>query len=263
MVKARIRELSPYVNFFLIVEADFTFSGKARSLISPSLLPELRELALLFNPETQPKVETFLLTSESSACRSLEEGSPDAWAREAFCRDAPRVALLELFGISGSDTIMISDCDEIPDFPRIKDFISGLPSTGPSCLLMDFYYYNFTCRKKQPWWGTIVLSGVHLSQNWEELRQRRSSLPLIPSGWHLSYFMSSDEIIYKIKSFSHQEFNREEYCNPGKIIKNVRERKDLFTRGEHENMPFSDPLKSHLPRTFFYFPSYMKSSIYL
>ena len=51
-------------------------------------------------------------------------------------------------------------------------------------------------------------------------------------GWHFSYLMNIKEIIKKIKSSTHTEYNKKEYTNPKIIEKRIREGKDLFNRGD-------------------------------
>ena len=49
-------------------------------------------------------------------------------------------------------------------------------------------------------------------------------------GWHFSYLMSKENIRYKIKSFSHTEFDKEIYTNLKNIEDKIINKKDLFGR---------------------------------
>ena len=49
-------------------------------------------------------------------------------------------------------------------------------------------------------------------------------------GWHFSYLMNVKQIIKKIKSSTHTEYNRKKYLNPKIIKKRISEGKDLFNR---------------------------------
>ncbi len=56
---------------------------------------------------------------------------------------------------------------------------------------------------------------------------------MIDCGWHLSYFMSLDEIIRKINSFSHIEYNTDEMKNKEHIKECLKNGNDLFKRKDN------------------------------
>ena len=67
-------------------------------------------------------------------------------------------------------------------------------------------------------------------------------------GWHLSYFGDSKFISNKIKNFSHQEYNSDQYTNEENISMRVNSGKDLFGRSinfqhisidQNKNLPFN------------------------
>ena len=64
-------------------------------------------------------------------------------------------------------------------------------------------------------------------------------------GWHFSYLMSKERIRYKIKSFSHTEYAKEEFMSLKKIEDKIRNDKDLFGR-ENEDLYYESNL-SFLP----------------
>ena len=68
------------------------------------------------------------------------------------------------------------------------------------------------------------------------MRMLAHSLPKIPNaGWHLSYFMSPEEIAEKIKAFSHTEFNEPQYTDLTSIKNAIMNGKDLFRRSCSED----------------------------
>ena len=54
-------------------------------------------------------------------------------------------------------------------------------------------------------------------------------------GWHMSYFMTPEKIIEKIKAFSHPEFNRPPFTSIDFVTQQIRHGNDVFGR-EGENM---------------------------
>ena len=57
------------------------------------------------------------------------------------------------------------------------------------------------------------------------------NLQIIKGGWHFSFLQTPEDIIKKIKSYSHGEFNTEENTNEEKIKKKIVNYKDIYNRG--------------------------------
>jgi beta-1,4-mannosyl-glycoprotein beta-1,4-N-acetylglucosaminyltransferase len=122
--------------------------------------------------------------------------------------------------------------DEIPN-PFLLKKINL--KNGPVVLSMLFHYYFFNCQNvgKERWWnGTILCNGKQFrSTTPQQLRDKRNNWQCIAKGgWHFSYLGGLEKIKYKIQSFAHTEFNREEFLNDEHIIKAMEEGKDIFNR---------------------------------
>jgi len=68
--------------------------------------------------------------------------------------------------------------------------------------------------KKKPFWK-IFKKNIQLINN---------------GGWHFSFLKDPDSIRKKIISYSHQEFNKEEFTNIDLIKKKISSGEDLFQR---------------------------------
>ena len=71
-------------------------------------------------------------------------------------------------------------------------------------------------------------------------------------AWHLTYFMSVDEIIKKVESFSHQEYNTKEILNPERLRELIKEGKDIFPGRIENNLFFQLPIQHNkfLPKNY-------------
>ena len=58
----------------------------------------------------------------------------------------------------------------------------------------------------------------------------KKDLQIIKGGWHFSFLQTPDQILEKIKSFSHGEFNSEE-IDKRKIEAKISDNIDIFNRG--------------------------------
>ena len=58
----------------------------------------------------------------------------------------------------------------------------------------------------------------------------KKNLQIIKGGWHFSFLQTPDQILEKIKSFSHGEFNSED-IDKKKIEAKIFDNIDIFNRG--------------------------------
>lgn len=246
MMKLRLKELFPYVNRFILVEAEFTFSGIKKELVYNKLrYDEFDNYAIFYFPIRIDEIENLNMNS--------------AWDRETFCRN--RVGEYVLDMSFDNDIFMLSDIDEIPNL-RLFDPHSH---TYPISLIMYFYYYNFNFVNKSIWVGTVVFDGKFLKSN--TLQQIRNNRYIYKkydnyiAGWHLSYFMTPEKISEKIQAFSHQEFNKTEFINEENIRKRIEQGSDLFDRNNEVwiNVNNDECLKNLiLPENYQTIPNYWK-----
>ena len=54
---------------------------------------------------------------------------------------------------------------------------------------------------------------------------------IIQGGWHFSFLHNPENIIKKIKSFSHGEFNTDKITDEKNIIQKISRNEDIFERG--------------------------------
>ena len=56
-------------------------------------------------------------------------------------------------------------------------------------------------------------------------------MQIINGGWHFSFLQSPEDIVKKIKSYSHGEFNTLNNTNERSIQNKILEGRDIFDRG--------------------------------
>lgn len=236
MLKLRLEELKDVVDVFVLSESRYTFSGKEKPLVFQQNAHEFKEYNIV-----------HLVAEE------LRDSDP--WANEASQRNLPMEYLNYSFG--SSDIVLLCDLDEIPKANVVKAAKDG-EFNLPVVLEMDFYYYNLNWMKKSKWCRSSVIKKELLNKHSiEDIRSYKANIQhRIPdAGWHLSYFMTPEQIQDKIKSFSHQEYNNDNYLNLDGIRRAIATGKDLFWRGDSEdlvraeNMSLPDKVEC-LPKIF-------------
>jgi len=231
MLNFRLHELRDLVDYFVIAESDHTFKG------------DKRELAY---PEQRKAFDTF--ESKIIYLRHSAVPHPDPWANETDLRNHLAVGLLSR-KLYPEDVIVLSDVDEIPDTCTLER-IRRVNFSGIGTFYQNFHYYNLRCRSTRKWCGSTFFNygSGYLKLGFQQLRENRHHLPKVGSdgdftsgGWHLSYFGDPQAIIQKIRSFSHQEFNRPRYTDPKVIEDCIRNGRDLLFRKEEQFETIDNP----------------------
>ena len=93
------------------------------------------------------------------------------------------------------DKIIISDIDEIPDINSLKKIKKDKTNFDILHFIQDYYYYNLTCKKNEPWTSSKIISyNFYINkanQSPHNIRFMQTQGGIKPGGWHLSYFGDS------------------------------------------------------------------------
>jgi beta-1,4-mannosyl-glycoprotein beta-1,4-N-acetylglucosaminyltransferase len=139
-----------------------------------------------------------------------------------------------------NDLIILSDSDEIPDLTKLDQIKKNTKFTAFS-QMMFMYKLNLQNLNESNWIG----SKMSLKKNFpmpQELRNLKfkeypfwridkAGLQIIKGGWHFSFLQKPSDIVKKIKSYSHGEFNKIEITNEKKIEEKIANNEDIFDRG--------------------------------
>lgn len=236
IVKMRLEYYKDYFDTFYFVESRFTFSGKQK----PFLYCE--KYAEWFAPYGD-KVKFHIVEDIHSL---------NPWEQEAYQRNSVVSRILQ----EQEDTLVFfSDCDEFYDLATLpsKEKLYEMSATNSKVIhvAMKLYQGRFTNVQIEYIWTNAFIVHTSLLQfipNIQELRvyknQRGIPVPAecITSGWHFSFFMSVDDLVRKLESFSHQELNIPHYKNKETIVSALTEGRDIFFRDVRiEYKPFDDP----------------------
>jgi len=237
MLTFRFAEMNDVVDWFVLVEATRTFSGKEKPL---------------FFKENQHLFEAY----KHKIIHVVVDDMPtegDAWARETFQRNAIDRGVSTLH-LTDSDIILISDVDEIININILNGIKQHPEFRGNILFHLDFYYYNMTTRSKNKFSRVMLLTYDlynAMGRSAQAIRFSNSILQVHEkAGWHFSYFFDETMISNKIQNFSHQEYNIEQFTNPDKIRERVAKGADLFDRGGDEWSQIPIEQNPFLPRNY-------------
>lgn len=239
LLKVRMETLWEEVDYFVICEADRTFSGKPKTLTF------------------KDNQASFADYSSKIIHLTCQDDNPELtpFEREWFQRDFFKTALSNF--VLDSDLIIYSDVDEIPRPTAIRQAIADLAySSGFVHFAQDLFYYYFNLlessgtllsstgeypgikKNQRKWLGPVMLS-------WETAQKYPLSHLRSPEhksqgtrigngGWHFSFIGGENNLdpvaraSKKIDGYAHQEFNNDKIKR--KLLKRISKGKDIFGR---------------------------------
>ena len=254
LLEIRLNILNDVVDKFVLVEATKTFSGKDKPLYYEQ------------NKERFSKFKDKIIHVVVDDFPEPDETTQDvAFMVESYQRNA---IMRGLKGAKDDDVIIIADLDEIPN----PDVLSVLDCSGDKIYWLRqkmFYYFINYLNISEPYWNyrVKVLSYKNLCHYCDnmnikydrfisattdkkttpnKIRMLDDGICVRNGGWHFSFLGGVDAIIKKIQSFSHQEYNNEEYINKDKLLKRISNGEDLFGRDEYHYIAI--PLDESFPK---------------
>ena len=223
----RLNTLNEKVDKFIIAEATKNHAGEPKKLnfnINKFL-------------KFKDKINYLIIDDLPLDVKSFKKGWHENHARDQFQRNALERGYKEF---SDQDIIMISDIDEIPDPKKLKEFKI---EKKYACFLQKNFQskLNLLNISDGDWAGTRICQKKYLrSPQWlRNLKLKRkffwnifgNKMQIINNGgWHFSFLKDPQSIKNKIMSYSHQEYNTDEFTNTDLIKEKISKGKDLFNR---------------------------------
>ena len=229
LVELRIKYLNDLIDYFVIVEADVTHTGKEKKWNFPNILNnELKEFS---NKIKYHKMKVDLEKAEREKSPNYVGGT---WGRsfkvDNMQRNYIKVAC-EKF--SSDDIIIISDLDEIPSKEKIS-FIKScdFKEVAPVAFDQSLFYLNCKYLSLERWIGSVVVTKQLIDkyepQVFRDYKNRISCFT--EGGWSFSSFGGYERVREKFEAFAHEEYNKEQYKNETHIKKSAELGADLFYR---------------------------------
>lgn len=190
VLEARLNAMGPMIDAFLLVESNYTLTGKP----SPMYFDQNRDK---FQPWAH-KIKQFPFMKKTNGT---------AWDQEKNQRNHIFKGLKTL-DLHPKDLVFITDVDEIIDLASesLITFLQRWDGKGYVCLGMDMYYFNSRCKRGVWTLGKMATyETLMVEKDIDEVRRQKCTATVYPSGWHLSYFGGADSIREKLRSFAHTE----------------------------------------------------------
>lgn len=252
ILKLRLNYLNDVVDHFVISECSHTHSGQEKPYyldkIWKDIPKDIRDKIIRLKFE--PNISEYKFSNDVKEY----DFENDNWKLEKNQRN---FISKNLNDFCLTDVFILSDVDEIPR----KEVILNLAFRDPSeefcyALESDFFYYNFNTVGQTKWVGSAVTTvKTVLEKECDYIRTNISNFEKIQSGgWHFSYFGDISCIQNKIKSFAHQEYNKQEFISEINLSRAIKNKKDLFNRDEifqdYNFVNFPENLQNSIKKIF-------------
>ena len=225
MVELRLNILSNQVDYFVISESTKTHQGIEK------------KLNFNINNFSKFKDRIKYIVADYDKLKNFEKHT----GGESPIEQHQRNSLIEgIKDADSNDLIILSDSDEIPDLSKIDQIKPKTKFTAFS-QMMFMYKLNLQNVNESNWIGSKITKKKNLSsmqklrdlkfKNYPFWRIDKRNMQILNGGWHFSFLQSPQDIIKKIQSYSHGEFNTAEITNERNIKKKILTGSDIFNRG--------------------------------
>lgn len=216
LLELRFMEYYDVVDYFVIVEATKTHTGKPHKPIFESLKPNL---------------EKYLNKVIHVVVDDLPEYSDDnIWIAENFQRNAIERGLKGI--AKKGDAIFVSDLDEFWNIDKLKECIGV---KHPIAFEQELYYYWVNCKQNCLWTGTCYAPyGLMTPQEMRNYTRFNKNIKYVikNGGWHYSYMGSAEKIKEKVENICESKEIIEKVGSIEKIQNSLENVKDLWDREE-------------------------------
>ena len=225
LLDLRLNIMNKYVKKFIITEATYTHNGSKK------------KLNFNINNFSKFKDRIKYIVADYDKLKDFEKHT----GGESPIEQHQRNSLIEgIKDADSNDLIILSDSDEIPDLSKINQINPKTKFTAFS-QMMFMYKLNLQNIDESNWIGSKVTLKKNIIsmqklrdlkfKNYPFWRIDKRNLQIISGGWHFSFLQTPQDIIKKIQSYSHGEFNTSEITDEKKIQKKILQGTDIFNRG--------------------------------
>ncbi len=224
IVDLRLNVLNKYVDYFVISESTRNHQGKKKKI----------NFNLNNFPKFKHKIKFIIADYKEEITFENHIGgeSPIEQHQRNYLIEGIKDALPD-------DLIILSDSDEIPDLEKISEINKNKKFIAFS-QKMFMYKLNLQNLNESDWIGSKITKKKNISsmQNLRNLKFKKypfwridkRNLQIIKGGWHFSFMQTPAEILNKVKSYSHGEFNKVNLTEK-EIEMRILNNQDIFNRG--------------------------------
>jgi len=245
LLEIRLSMLDAYVDFFVISECDYTFSGNKKPFyfeenkhLFSKFLHKIIHIKNYNANETENLINIqigkrkIIFDNIIKYYNVIKNSAETDFGKLHWCRDYLHREFVSL-GLSecnDDDIIIFGDLDELPNPEIIKNIKNLFLNQNKYTLYQNYHNYFINILFNLEWMGNVIVKYQTAKlDSLANLRRNRSSyIKLENGGWHLSFMGGVDRIKHKLECYGHQEFNND-FIKSNIEVK-VNQNSDLFNR---------------------------------
>lgn len=214
ILELRLEVLDSVVDYHIITESDITNNGKPK----PYYIEEnkkrfekfwdkiiYQKLTNLPNDYTNLSPNSAMNGMERMMIERVNAGNwwphnNPGYGRETWEKES---VLLQMGKCKGSDIIILSDVDEIPNPDTVKNITDNFDKKQIYKLKQRMFYYYFNMEKEDNWIGPTILSfGQFMQHSFCEIRVHKPGILVENGGWHFSYAGGYEGALRKLNAIN-------------------------------------------------------------
>ena len=225
VIDLRFNILNKYVDYFVISESTKTHQGKSKKLNF-----DINKFSKFKN-----KIKYVVADFDKNAPFDKHR-----WGESVIEQHQRNSIVNGIKEASENDLIILSDSDEIPDLKKLNQIKKDAKFIAFS-QSMFMYKLNLLNLNENNWIGSRMCLKKYfpLPQKLRNMKFKKypfwridqPKTQIIKGGWNFSFLQSPSDIVKKISSFSHGEFDTEEITDEEKIKEKIKNNEDIFNRG--------------------------------
>ena len=223
IVDLRLNILDEFVDYFVISESTKTHQGKSKKInFDIKKFSKFKDKIIFIKADYKNEINFNNHIGGESPVEQHQRNSLIKGIKDAL----------------PDDLIILSDSDEIPDLTKLHEIKNNKKFIAFS-QKMFMYKLNLQNLDESNWIGSKITKKKYIKsmqdlrnlkfKNYPFWRIDKLSQQIIRGGWHFSYMQTPSQILNKIKSFSHGEYNNKN-INEKNIEEKILNSEDIFGR---------------------------------
>lgn len=235
LLELRFLELNDVVDYFIIAEANKTFSGRDKDF-------NLEHYGDITKPYEDKII--YIKITDMPPVRNGNAWPCEYHSRQCLIRGLDKVA-------TPGDLVLLSDVDEIPRAEAVTNV--GTNAIFGFDMRFIRFYLNIECTTG--WRGTTSIP-YSKQINLQQVRHAKDRYPaVVDGGWHISSTGEKEKLKTKIRSFSHTEVAHfAEDDNAIEQLMTVYKLHPSHHADEHKMIEIDDNFPKHIEQIYKKYP---------
>ena len=250
LLEIRLDALYDEVDYFVISECDYTFSGLSKPFyfednkekfskymdkiihIKNYDTKEFTNLENKYDGKVGDQYQKIINRMNYMINRPETDYGKGHWCRDYLHKE---LLMLKIVDCNSDDIILFGDCDEIPNPKKISEAINLVKENDKPYVFKqkNMMYWVNNENVTEEWYGQYITKYSDIIESscmfTRHNRTDKSRFGVIEDGgWHLTFMGGENRVKEKLIAYSHQEYNNQYVLNS--VESKMKQGKDILNR---------------------------------